>query len=252
MNCILKSLMLLIPLIVFVACETSEAELCHGDNCALVRFKAITVLEVDGELREFYSVLQAKVLRLEEGQSAQGFGGRSKVWKEATVIDLGERGRAYVLHSSYIPKKTVTLSAIYPQALLDSFGSKANMGNLKKNDLKLLKQASGRYPYMLRGNLRPTFAYFTDEADQNSIEYLHQDNLTKVFGEGVSFVGFFIEKTDEGITDGKILDYLPWLNLEPYKMFEQAPKGIPRNEWKLGWLVTKNTFVIPEHLRKSR
>lgn len=239
-------------LFILVACEASEAELCHGDNCALVRFKAITVLEVDGELKEFYSVLQAKVVRLEEGQSALGFGGRSKLWNEATVIDLGERGQAYTLNYAFTPGVSTNLSSIYPQALLTSFGSNANMGNLKKDDIEILKQTSGRFQFKIPGLKEPTIVYFKNDSNQNSVEYLHTKDFPKHFGEGVKFVGFFIEKTGEDITDGKIQEFLPWLDLKPYKMFEQAPNGIPRSKWKLKWHLSKSAFVMPEHIRKSK
>lgn len=252
MNYLFKTLMLLMSFIFLSSCSASEAELCHGDNCALIRFKAITVLEVDGELKEFYNVLQAKIVRLEEGQSALGLGGRSKLWNEATVLDLGNRGRAYVLNYAYVPNISSGISSIYPQALLTSFGSKANMGNLKKEDVRMLKQASGRYEFKMPGIRKPTIVNFEDESNQNSVKYLHPKKFSKHFGKGVKFIGFFIEKTEEEITDGKILNYLPWLKLDSYRLFEQAPNGVPRSKWKLKWHMSKSAFVMPEHIRESK
>jgi len=252
MSYLLKTLMLLISFIILSSCSASEAELCNGDNCALVRFKAITVLEVDGELKEFYNVLQAKVVRLEEGQSALGFGGRSKVWSEATVIDLGEKGRAYILNISYRPNSPTAISSIYPQALLTSFGSKANLGNMKKEDVKILKQASKRYEFKMPGSRKPTFVYFSDEADENSVKHLPLNQLSEVFGDGVKFLGFYIEKTNEEITDGKIIKYLPWLKLHSSQLFETPVRGVKRSDWRLSWRLSKSAFVMPEHINKSK
>jgi len=235
----------------FIALSLIILSACSDDS-ATVRFKAITVLEVDGEVKEFYSVLQSKVERIEKGQSVTGFGGRSTLWDEATVIDLGERGRAYVVHASFKPGKSKSFSPIYPIALLRAFGSNATMGNLSKDDISLLANGTGRHPLFVWRDRKPTIIYFEDEADQNSIKYLQHDNLSDVFGKGVKIKEFHIEVTNEEITDGEILKYLPWLELPKYTEFQRAPNGIPSYNWEFVWHMTRTKFMISENLRKQK
>ena len=91
---------------------------------ATVRFKSIITLTVDGQPREFSNVMQVYYRGI--GKSLLGYATRSKSWGEAIVIDLGERGRAYVLPMNF--SRTNNFGNVYPSALLQTFGINTSMG----------------------------------------------------------------------------------------------------------------------------
>lgn len=242
----IKTLLLLVPLFVLAG--------CFNDDTATVRFKAITVLEVDGVEKEFYSVLQTRIKLTPK--STIGFNAKTRLWREATVLDLGERGRAYVIHTHFKPD-AVGGSSIYPAGLLKSYGLEWTIGRLEEKDLSELKSVSGRVP-LDYGNRTPVIVYFEDETDQNSVKYLDKNDLSAAFGEDVKLKGFYLEITDNSVTDGKILEYLPWLKLENYKKFEGRPKGPLPDKWRdhkdrpFVWKMNRNLLVINEQLRKIK
>lgn len=223
---------------------------CFWNDSATVRFKVIAVLEVDGEIREFSNVMQVEYTRVE--RSALGYGGKSKTWGEALVIDLGERGRTYMLHSHF-NKEYSEFSEVYAPSILMTLGLDASVGSLKDNGIDIINEANGRYKLKTynsyyKTDFVPAFVSFIDEKNPNSIFLIDKDKFSDQFGAGIKFIRIDIETTDEKITQGVLIKYLPWLS-KKYKIgFERLPRPNipPKNEWKLRWKMNFNRFYAGE------
>lgn len=234
---------------VFIAIIIASTYLFYGwlyQNTATVRFKVIAVLEVDGEVKEFSNVMQVEYTRYDQA-SGLGYGGSSKTWGEALVIDLGERGRAYLL-PSYFNRSGKSFTGLYDYSLLRTFEIDASQGSLETQHINQLNNLTGRRELITRGTnygVDLTFVAFEDEKDPNSIYEIIQSDFHKYFGDDVKLVRVDVQVTDEDVTMNNLSRYLVWLNTKDDAfIFERAPKPTPlRKDWKLKWAIRKDHFI---------
>lgn len=236
MNNSFKTIFLVLVLGLLSAC---------GGNSATVRFKVIAMLEVDGEVKEFSNVMQVQFTR--KDSSALGYGGSSKTWGEALVVDLSKRGRAYLL-PSYFNRSGKSFTGLYDYSLLRTFSINASQGSLEVEHINQLKNLTGRRELVTRGTnygVGLTFVAFKNEADPDSIFEIKQSDFHKYFGDGVKLLRVDVEITDEDVTMNKLSSYLLWLNNKDAGfIFERAPKPTPlRKDWKLKWAIRKDHFI---------
>ena len=240
MKIFFKSLFLLFVLGILTGC---------GGNSATVRFKVIAMLEVDGEVKEFSNVMQVEYTRKE--RSALGYGGSSKMWGEVMVIDLGNRGRAYMLLSRFASRQYFS---VYPSGILRTFEIDASVGSLKSEDIKTLSTLSGRRTLINTNHkgrdVQPSVIAFNDESDPNSIFILSNDEFESHFGPNIKFLNIDVEITKEPVTKGVLIRYLPWLEKKFKAGFERIPPGPERpklvSDWPLRWFVNYNVFYASE------
>lgn len=213
-----------------------------NQNTAAVRFSVIVVLEVDGEVKEYSNVMQVEYTRYDQ-VSGLGYGGSTKTWGEALVIDLGNRGRAYMLIDNY------------PASILRSYNVRASVGSLKPEHLHKLRGLNSEIKwnytnyFTKKKILYPKFIAFKNENDPNSIFEIKERNFNEHFGEEVKFLDLRLSITDEEITKGVLVKYLPWLSKKYKSGFERVPSGPdipPREEWPLRWTTNYNSFYAGE------
>ena len=136
--------------------------------------------------------------------------------------------------------------------MLQSFGFSGNIGSLTGEIIRELRKVEGRHPYRSYTAYRPkipvfwpVFIGFADETDPNSVYRVEPGE----FGErlpGVEFVGIDIEKTDEPVTEGVLLRYLPWLVKKYEAGFDRRPAGDETLavDHPLRWQLNYNTFFF--------
>jgi len=117
--------------------------------------------------------------------TALGRGSQSKTWGEALVIDMGERGRAYMLHTHY-NEGSKEFSNLYPEVLLRTFSIDASLGNLKRSDINKLKEITGQhtlktYNSYSQRDILPTFVRFSDENNPKTIFDLQVESFSTFF-----------------------------------------------------------------------
>ncbi|MCP4096561.1 MAG: hypothetical protein GY748_10005 [Planctomycetaceae bacterium] len=246
---VVKWLVLFVLMIGLFGCDSGP------DRTATVRFKTIIALKVDGNTREFSSVMQVKYTRITK--SLMGAGGGATLWGEAVVIDLGRRGKAYMLVSTR--SHNGNFSSSYHTAISQSFGINKSLGSLKQKDIEAYRNLTGRVP-MINNDLynnRPKTKYpmivaFKDENDPASLFVVDLKDMSPAFGRGVKFENVYLEITDEEITTGEVFKHLPWLKKKYKAGFETEPartqtsKRIPRSERPIKWRINYNAFFAEE------
>jgi hypothetical protein len=238
------SILMIAVMAMLAGCGESE-----GDRSATVRYRTIIALKVDGKTREFSSVMQTRYTRIT--QSLMGAGGSVSDWGEAVVIDLGKRGKAYMLVST--KSRTGEFSDEYGFSLKESFGIKNSLGSLTQEDIETLRTLSGRVPLSNinntdKKNYYPMIVAFKDESDPKSIFEVKRDNLSSAFGAGVSFENVYLEITKEDVSSGVVFQHLPWLKNKYDAGFEKRPSGdkTPREERPAKWRVNYDAFFAEE------
>lgn len=218
---------------------------CFNDDTVTVRFRAIVVLEVDGEEREFSNVMQFKYTKLEPGNVRQA---RSdiKMWGEAIIVDLDKRGKAYILPILYTEQQKFGTSTYFTDNLLRTLRDGKRLRDLKQTQLELLREFEGRKKLLVRGDYRPTFVYFKDETKPKSLHYLDAASLDVYFGQGVKFISAEIERTDANFTNGELAKHLPWINKPANLIFSGR---LPYDQWKFKLGLGKGSFFLPESLK---
>lgn len=132
---------------------------------------------------------------------------------EATVVDLGQRGKLFALigeETTYIAQYTLD----------DKLG-------YSRGDYEGLLPAIMRF----RGakdvprDRYPVLVTFTDTSNPKTIRKVDPHNLAATFGPGISLVRVVLEITDEKTAFGKVEPILPWLSW-PRERFLAAGGGI--------------------------
>ena len=235
-------------------------------NRATVRFRVILTLDVDGEQREFSNVHEITFVRYDRN-SLLGFGGRTKTKGEALVVDLGERGRAYLLRASENPDHSI--GGFLPYAVLrtldlrNDFGSRVSTGSLMPHNMDELRAASGRHPFAgfegmpsafsgygveawrRQDNWRPFMLAFEDEAVGDTVFEVPLDDMSRAFGPGVEFVNLEIEFTQAPVTEGEVARHLPWV-VGPEEGFETETdlrNPVPREQMPLRHRLNNNHLL---------
>lgn len=244
MNNLLKISTLLISVFILAACST---------NSVIVRYKAILTLEVDGKLKEFSNVMQVKYTKFEKGQKITAQRRPVQEWGEALVIDLGRRGRAYMLPIVFFDAGKKGTSGLFTSAVINTVLGHSDVRRLIPEDFGKLENFKGRRNLKIRNNALPTFVYFDDENEPNSIHHLDARNLQIYFGSEVNYISLEIESTNLGVTKGEIFKYLPWLASKDSLGIEAPPirPVVPRNKYKFKWHIGRGSFLLPETLNDN-
>ena len=170
-----------------------------------------------------------------KGRSIAGgrIGGGVGTIGEALTIDLGKRGRAYVM-----PRVDIngTLSQRYRWILSKQFGFKVkrNYQSFSGQDLAEFAEVSGRvalHEFILKnGNstrMVPAIIAFDDDSDPSTLFVVDPNQLNKVFGPNVTLDGIFLEMTSDSPTLGQIETYLPWLSKKREIAFPRLSLRMP-------------------------
>ena len=160
------------------------------------------------------------------------------VWQEIRSVRDSHEGEASIIELPNGKYLFVLLSNATPSLALHVFAtSKVGSGmdprivpasevNSHKGEIKSIP-----------GVHYPLFVTFDDLDDPASVKRVDPDDLEASFGEGYSLKSATLEITDEEITEGRIVDLLPWFNwprqksLEygggsnPLKMPNDSPRG---------------------------
>ena len=229
-------------------------------NRATVRFRLILTLDVHGERREFSNVHEITFVRYDRN-SLLGFGGRTKTKGEALVVDLGERGRAYLLRASENPDHSI--GGFLPEVVLrtlylrNEYGTRVSTGSLEPGHMDELRAASGRHPFASfegmppaefgrrKVSWRPFMLAFEDEAVGDTVFEVPLDDMSRAFGPGVEFVRLEIEFTDAPVTEGEVAKHLPWV-VGPKEGFETETdlrNPVPREQMPLRHRLNNNHLL---------
>lgn len=171
-----------------------------------------------------------------------GRGGATRLYGEALIFDLGDRGTVYILPVQHDPNNTLTQA--FEPGVLASLGIKNSIGSLSETDFAALRDALGRRPFKLKTGRLPVIVSFKNEIDPKTIFEIRPSELGRYF-PGVQFTGLDIEITTDRITH-KLRDRLPWLDTTaaPGKIFPRDPPGVsrPRSELPFAYMITPARF----------
>ncbi|MBZ9817100.1 hypothetical protein [Mesorhizobium sp. CA7] len=130
---------------------------------------------------------------------------------EATIVDLGERGKLFALLGDGARMAELTLQDIAPEGSTTEDRWTAIMKFRGKKEVPARYLFPGTRTYQ---NLYPTLAAFTDLNNPSTVTILDPSDLSKFFGSGVSLRRIELEITDEPVTQGTITAVLPCLTSE--------------------------------------
>jgi hypothetical protein len=119
---------------------------------------------------------------------------------EATVVDLGPRGKLFALigeETNYIAQYT----------LHDALGE--DRGDYEKLLPKIMRFRGTKD---VPRDHYPLLVTFTNLDDPRTIRKVDPSDLSAAFGPGISLGQVTLEITDEAVTSGKVETLLPWLN----------------------------------------
>jgi hypothetical protein len=133
---------------------------------------------------------------------------------EALIIDLGDRGTAFLLPTTYSPYSSTGRghfgSGFYDTSLLITFGITNKLLGLDANDYARLRNVKGRFPLKTRHpDVHPAMAALFNEKYPQTIFQVDPYNMEASFS-GVRLVGIDIEITKDPVTS-KLRQRLPWL-----------------------------------------
>ncbi|AHG49005.1 hypothetical protein RLEG12_08680 (plasmid) [Rhizobium leguminosarum bv. trifolii CB782] len=171
-----------------------------------------------------------------------GNGGATRLYGEALVFDLGDKGTVYILPVQHDPNNSLT--QVYEAGLLTSLGIMSSIGSLSEADFATLRAASGRRPFKLKAGRLPAIVSFKNRSDPKTIFEIQPADFGRYF-PGVRFTGLDIEITTDPITQ-KLRERLPWLDttVAPGKIFPRDPPGVsrPRSELPFSYMITPARF----------
>jgi hypothetical protein len=177
---------------------------------ASANYRLTVAVEADDRVVSGHSVLN-----IAGGMAPQWFGARlggwSRVRGEAVGVDLGPRGRLWMV---------MTRPPAYPDSFLGNLAGtlyaragvipKEGGGGAAEYRRRSKAIAAYRTPIPLLPSDYPLFVRFRDEADPATLELVDPANLAASFGEGVRLREVTIAITDEAPTRN-VEKALPWL-----------------------------------------
>lgn len=159
----------------------------------------------------------------DRGETGAG-GGNEFAKGEAVVIDLGERGQVFALLNTYSHG-----SDGWRYIVFEAFPPPKGIAPLDSAGIKYYANLAPKGPVPLGVPQYPVFVRFRDPKDPKSVENLmdigrcpgtrgypvkrclKEDRLSEAFGVGVELKSISIEMTEEPVTIGAVVKYLPWL-----------------------------------------
>jgi len=202
-----------------------------------IPFKIVVELDVDGHTRNFSTIMTNSYTPRVRGNNSNMFGikrgGYVKTNGEAFDIDLGDRGRAFVLPRMHIKD---SLSERYGWILSKQFGyrPKENYQSFYKEDLLDFAKIEGRaYLYdrsknePINEHLFPLIVAFEDDSDASTLYIVDPNKLEEVFGANVTLKSLYMEMTKDTLVQGKIETQLPWLKNRTKAGFPRLSRRMP-------------------------
>ncbi len=223
---------------------------CFDGDEASVRFKITAKAVVDGKPVENSSVME--VTWTDSSRNLLSTRGTAFATGEATVLDLGKRGKVFVL--PWMGNPDGSFGAYFEVALPQTFGLENRMAKLDSSDfaalraLKVGQKFSPNYlDPMVKKDFKPFMVMLRDPADPSTVAEVTKDNFSKLFGEGAVFEGLSIEITDQPVTKGVATGHLPLLK-DRKRIWSQRPRNIarlqlpPMNQQPLNWRMRPSLF----------
>ena len=220
------------------------------ENTARIRYKVIAQVEVDGKVVEGTSVMEVVYTKL--SSSALGYGASTKAYGEAAVVDLGRKGKLFVLPGSEDPDGTI--GQFHEFAIGTALGAKGVPGGITKDDIARFKALKVGERFELgyvsgysKEYVEPLMLTLKVESNPATVVEVTRENIGSVFGRGTKLIGLWFEITDEPVTDGKLVEALPLLK-DRKLIWSQAPRGVPtrslppRSQRPLNWRVGPTLF----------
>ncbi len=223
---------------------------CLKSDEATLRFKIIAKAVLDGKPVENYSVMEITWSRSSLNPFSKG--GSSFAKGEATVLDLGDRGKVFIL--PWMNNPDGSFGQYFEVALPQTFGLKNRVSKFDSADyakLRALKTGQkftpNYYDSMTKRNFKPFMVMLRDHSDPASVTEVTRENFSKLFGPGASFAGITVEITDEPVTQGVTMKNLPLLK-ERSRIWTQRPRNLarlqlpPMSQRPLNWRMGPSLF----------
>ncbi len=223
---------------------------CLESDEATLRFKVIAKAVIDEKPVENYSVMQITWTR--SSLNPFGKGGASFATGEATVLDLGKRGKVFIL--PWMNNPDGSFGQYFEVALPQSFGLENRVSKFDSADyakLRSLKKGQKFIPNyrdpMTKRDFKPFMVMLRDPADPASVTEVTRENFAELFGPGASFEGIIVEITDEPVTKGVTMKNLPLLE-ERTRIWTQRPRNLarlqlpPMSQRPLNWRMGPSLF----------
>jgi len=211
---------------------------CQSGEKAKVRYRVIASFKVDGRRIEASTVMEIHYARVTN--SLIGVGGATKLYGEALIADLPNKGALYILPVEHPPQ--ASLDTVYEYGILSTFGIRNSIGGLSDADFDALRNARGRPAFNLRNTSRlPAFVAFSNEKNPKTIFEVAPHRVSEHF-PGVRFTRIEIEITNDPITN-QLRERLAWLRTQK-QVFERDPRGQhrPESQRPIGYLLTRAHF----------
>ncbi len=223
---------------------------CFEDDSATLRLKIIARALIDGKPVENSSVME--ITWSHSSLNLIGKGGATYAKGEAVVLDLGQRGKVFIL--PWMNSPDGSFGQYYEVALPQSIGIKNRIAKFDSDDFaKLRNLKTGReftpnYRFsMVDRDFKPFMVTLRDPADPATVTEVTKENFAKLFGEGASFKGVTIKITDEPVTSGVTMKALPLLK-DRKRIWSQRPRNLarlqlpPMSERPLNWRMGPSLF----------
>lgn len=206
-----------------VLCLSVVLARCQDPRSATVRYRVIATVEVDGKPVEKSTVMEIKYRNVDDPNvnwfiwAVTGMSSTltyTEEHGEALIIDLGDRGTAFLLPATYSPGGSIGTgnfsSGFYDTSLLITFGITNKLLLMDANDFARLRNVKGRFPLKTRHpDVHPAMAALSNEKNPGTIFQVDPHNMEASFS-GVRLVGIDIEITKDPVTS-KLPQRLPWL-----------------------------------------
>ncbi|MCP4936155.1 MAG: hypothetical protein GY927_18625 [bacterium] len=223
---------------------------CFERDEASTRFKITVSAVVDGESVHSTSVME--ITWSHSSLNLLGSGGISSAKGEAVVLDLGKRGKVFVLPWKNNPDGS--FGQYYEIALPQTVGITSRITKFGKNDFARLralepgqKFTPDFYDKMAKKHFQPFMVMLGDPTDPATVVEVTKDNFADLFGANSSFEGITIEITDQPHTTGTVFAHLPLLK-DRKRIWSQRPRNLarlqlpPMSQRPLNWRMGPSLF----------
>jgi len=223
---------------------------CFESDEATVRFKITAKARVDGKPVENSSVME--ITWTHSSLNLLGKGGATYATGEATVLDLGQRGKVFIL--PWINNPDGSFGQYFEIALPQTFGIEHRVAKFTSSDfaklraLKAGQKFTPNYRYsMVDRDFKPFMVTLRDPADPATVTEVTKDNFASLFGENSVFEEVTIEITDDPLTKGVTMQALPLLK-DRKRIWSQRPRNLarlqlpPMSQRPLNWRMGPSLF----------
>ena len=168
-------------------------------STTVIRYKIIIEVETPEGLKTGSNVVEVAITPKFVHWNPSSPPVSTRVKAEAIFIDLGQKRHVVA---------TLRFGEAGTSGGLDSLAQSAFKRPTEKLDYKINTVAERRE---LHGYDVPLLLDFSDKNDPSTARIVRQNEFDKHFGTGYSFKGAWIELTQDSVSSGTIVQYLPWL-----------------------------------------